>query len=106
VLLQNGSPRAPLTVARYRLRAPSRPGRVGKPSAKRTSRGVTIRWRRARRASEYLVTIKQGSTVVTRTTTTRTTVTYAGAPATTLAIRITPRDRFGRQGRAATVKVR
>jgi hypothetical protein len=63
-------------------------------------------WRKARRASAYLVTIKQGSTVLTRTTTTGTTVTYAGAPASTLAMRITPRDRFGRQGRTATLKVR
>lgn len=106
VLLQNGSPRPALRVARYRLRAPRRPGRVGKPSAKRTGRRVTIRWRKARRAREYLVAIKAGTTILTRTTTTRSTIIYAGAPAGTLTIRITPRDQFGRKGRTATLKVK
>ena len=106
VILQNGSPRPPLTAARYRLRKPRRPARVGKPTARRTSAGLTIRWRRARRARDYIVSVSAGTSVLTRTTTARRVVTYRGAPAGRLTVRITSRDQFGRTGPAARVTVR
>lgn len=103
VITQDGSPRPSIVAARYTLKAPKRPARVRKPRARRTSVGLAVRWRKARRAREYLVTISAGASVLTRTVTRRPRVTYTDPPAGELTVRITPRDRFGRSGRATTV---
>ena len=105
VLLQNGSPRPPLTVARYTLRKPKRPARAGKPTARRTAAGLVIGWRKARRARDYLITVQTGTVVLTRTTTRRLKLTYREPPPGRLTVRITPRDKFGRPGPTAVVNV-
>jgi hypothetical protein len=91
--------------ARYRLKAPRRPGKVRKPRARLSGTTLQLRWRKAARAREYLVTIGAGATVLTRTVTRRPSLRYTGAPADRLTVRITPRDRFGRSGRATVLKV-
>jgi hypothetical protein len=99
-VLQNGIPRPPVTVARYKLAVPKGPGRATKLKAKRTGTGLAITWVRAARAREYVVTITAGTTVLTRTITRKPALTYTGAPAGKLTIRVVPRDRFARTGRS------
>jgi hypothetical protein len=105
VLLQNGSPRPPLTVAHYKLRKLKLPGRVRKPTAKRTKQGLAVRWRKARRAAAYRVTVKAGKSVLTRVDVERLRLTVRGLPKGKLKVLITPRDAFGRSGPTAAVKV-
>jgi hypothetical protein len=104
VITQNGSPRPPLVAARYRLKAPKRPGKVRKPRARRVSGDLALRWKKAARAKDYLVTITSGPDVLTRTTTARRALTYTDPPPGQVTIRITPRDRFGRSGKSTTVR--
>jgi len=105
LLVQNGSPRPPLTAARYRLKVIGPPGRVGKPKAKRTSGGLAIGWRGAQRATDYLVVVQQDKTVLTRTSTKLLKLTFLDPPAPKLTVRITPRDEFGRPGPTAVITV-
>jgi hypothetical protein len=104
VITQNGSPRPSLAAARYRLKAPRRPGKVRKPRARRVSGDLLLKWRRAARAKNYLVTITSGPDVLTRTTTTRRALTYTEPPPGKVRIRIVPRDRFGRSGPSAKLR--
>jgi hypothetical protein len=105
VILQNGSPRPSLTVAKYRLATLKRPGRAGKPVAKSAPAGLVIDWKKAPRAAEYLIEIKAGSAVLTRTVTKRLRLTFRNPPTGQLTILITPRDTFGRPGLTTTLRV-
>jgi WD40-like Beta Propeller Repeat len=104
VILQDGSPRPSLTVATYRLSPLRRPGRPRKPVAKLSPAGLAIAWQKAPRAAEYLIEIKTGSTVLTRTVTKRLKLTFRNPPAGQLTVLITPRDTFGRPGPTTTLR--
>jgi hypothetical protein len=105
VVLQNGVPRATLTVAHYHIKRPARPGRVSRVKATRTATGLAITWRRARHARDYVISVTQGSTVLTRTVTTGTALTFESPPAGPLAVVIQPRDALERTGPASTLAV-
>ena len=105
-IVQDGRPRPAVVAARYRLAKPKRPARVRGLTARRVATGLVIRWRKAARARDYLVTVNAGPEVLTRSSTAGRTLTYAGAPAGALEVRVTPRDRFGRAGRTGRLAVR
>ena len=105
VVRRNATPFADLTLTRYRLAAPAKPKLVSHLTAKRASAGLAIGWHKASNAVAYLVTISQDNAVVTRTTTTRTALTFTGPPEGKLTITVQPLDRAGRPAHATTVIV-
>jgi len=104
-VFENGRPRARLTVLRYKLAAPVRPGAVTHPVAKRTSSGLSITWAKAPRATDSLVTVTSGTQTIAATDTRRTSLLIPSAPLGALTVRITPRDGFGRTARVTTLHV-
>jgi hypothetical protein len=80
-VVQNGLPRADLTVARFS--APAR-RRLVRPklTAKRTKSALTLSWKPVPGAASYLVEVKSGSTVLQRLVTGKRKVTVSGTPAT------------------------
>jgi hypothetical protein len=80
-VVQNGLPRANLTVARFS--APARPKLV-KPrlTAKRTKSTLTLSWKPVVGAASYLVEVRNGPTLVQRLMTRKRKVTFSGMPAT------------------------
>ena len=106
VMLQDGSPRPPLTAARYRLKLAAAPRPRHQADREAQQRGPRHRLAQGPPARNYLITVKAGAEVLTRTTTTRLRLTYAGAPAGTLTIEITPRDSFGRSGPTTRLRAR
>ena len=105
VIFRNGLPRARLTVARYQVKPPARPARVSHLTAKRTTAGLNITWRKVTRAREYIVTVSDGTTPLTRALTKRTALTFTDPPTTALTVTVQARDASQRPGVTATVKV-
>jgi hypothetical protein len=68
------------------------------------STGIAITWSRATHARDYLVTITQGTAVLTRAVTTATQLTF-GTPEAELAIAVQGPDPLGGVGRTTTVTV-
>ncbi len=80
-VVQNGLPRADLTVARFS--APARPKLVKpKLTAKRAKSSLTLSWKPVAGASSYLVEVRNGPTLLQRLLTRKRKVTVAGTPAT------------------------
>ncbi len=104
-VFQNGRPRAQLTVLRYKVAVSARPGSVSHPSARRTPSGLSISWSKAPRAVSYLVAVVHGTERIAAGETGRTSLIAGSVPAGALTVRITPRDAFGRSGRATTLHV-
>ena len=86
-VFENGRPRAQLTVLRYKLTSPVRPGAVTHPVAKRTSSGLSITWAKAPRATDYLVTVTSGTQTIAATDTRRTSLLIPSAPLGALTVR-------------------
>jgi hypothetical protein len=79
-VIQNGLPRADLTVARFT--APARPKLVKpKVKAKRTKTVLTLSWRPVTGATNYLLEVRSGTTVLQRLLTRKRNVTFKGTPA-------------------------
>ncbi|HKP91550.1 MAG TPA: hypothetical protein VJT75_16410 [Thermoleophilaceae bacterium] len=102
IVVRNGSPRRPLVVTRYTLRAPKRPAKVRNLTARRTKAGLVMRWGKAARAKSYDVTVNAGKTVFARVSTVRRELTLRRPPKGTLKVIVNARDAFGRPGPAAS----
>jgi hypothetical protein len=80
-VIQNGLPRADLTVARFS--APARPRLTGpKVRPKRTKTALALSWKPVAGATSYLVEVRSGTTVLQRLLTRKRSVTFKGTPAT------------------------
>ena len=79
-VIQNGLPRADLTVARFT--APARP-KLTRPKvkAKHTKAALALSWKPVAGATSYLVEVRSGATVLQRLVTRRRAVTVKGTPA-------------------------
>lgn len=79
-VVQNGLPRADLTVARFT--APARHKLVKpKVEAKRTKTALALSWKRVGGATSYLVEVRSATSVLQRLVTRRHAVTFKGTPA-------------------------
>ncbi len=103
-IVQNGMPRAQLTVARFTAEAP----RLRRPAAKakRTRRSLALTWRPVAGAQRYLVEVR-GAAVLARVLTARTRLVLPQAPATgTLTATIQPLSDTTGRGPLATLRIK
>jgi hypothetical protein len=105
-VIQNGVPRALITLVRYRAPAAHRPARPH-VTAKRTRTAVSLRWNRVHGASGYLVIVTAGHTQLAGLFVRSRHVTIPNTPLTG-AIRVTVRaaSDITPPGRAATLRLK
>ncbi len=102
LVLQQGTPRARLVVARFQ--APNGTGQVGRVRARRAGSRETLHWAPVCGASSYIVTVGTGqSATVAQTTGTSAKVKVGGRHHVTIAVQAV--DPNGQAGRAAKIKV-
>jgi len=106
---QAGLPVAQTRVGTYRAPGPAVPARVRGLRAGRKGRTVTVRWRRARGATAYLVKVKvkgDGGRRVARLVTKRTLRLRRVGPKAKVTVSVTGRNAKGRMGKAAKAKAK
>ena len=102
---QSGRPRAQLIIAPYRVALPQPPAAATHLTARRAGGSLLVTWRTAARASGYFVTVATGAQTLAAIDTSRSSLTVTPAPAGQVTVTVTSRDRAGRRGRGATIKI-
>ncbi len=106
IITQNGRPRARVTIATYRLAAPKRPGAITKLAATLRKGALTVKWKKAPRATTYLVTIIRGHTTLLRIQTRRPTLHLTGLGSRRLKVTVTPQNPQTANGPARSITTR